>query len=142
MLRCLYNRIPTIYFMVSNNLPPLGCMCIVTISTYLSVINFSLLLNCIATANFMAGGMTFIQALWLLILTRNKKKMEGKLLEVESLRCVFLDISKSLNRLGAAPPQESVIRQRKRDLTRSQESLIIGGQSFIAGGSYFPSTRR
>jgi hypothetical protein len=104
--------------MVSNNLPPLGCMSIATISTYLSVINFSLLLNCIAAANFMTGGMTFIQALWLLILTRNKK-MEGKLLEVESLICVFLDISKSLNRLGAAPPQESVIRQRKGDLTRS-----------------------
>ncbi|XP_039805171.1 uncharacterized protein LOC120669496 [Panicum virgatum] len=44
-----------------------------------------------------------IQAIWLVILTLNKK-VEGKLLEVESLRCVFLDISKSLNRLGAAPP--------------------------------------
>uniref|UniRef100_K3XQ38 Uncharacterized protein n=1 Tax=Setaria italica TaxID=4555 RepID=K3XQ38_SETIT len=82
---------------------------------------------CFGIANSVAAGLAFVQVLWLLVLRIVHREVVGQITDFESLRSVFLSVSKSLERLAAAPPAAAF--WTRVYLLELQGSLDIGWQS-------------
>lgn len=93
----------------------------------LQLINFCFFIISCKIANSVAAGLTFVQLTWLLVLRIIHREVVGQITDVESLRSVFLSVSRSLKRLAAAPPTTTFWTQDY--ILKLEDSLDTGWQS-------------